>query len=305
MILAGGSGESPRPVVADDPVLVGLVERCTFPPAGTSVTCAVSGGADSTALVALALVAGLRVEAVHVDHGLREGSDAEAARVGAVLAAWAVPCRSVTAAVAPGGDLEARARAARLGALPADALFGHTADDQAETVLLRLLRGTGPTGLAAMRPDRHPLLRLRRRDTRAVCRHLGVSPFEDPSNVDPRFARNRVRHELLPLLDDIASRDVVPLLCRLAELSGEQADLLAALATAIDPTDAGELAATPAPVAAMAIRSWWGEVTHAPHPPDAAAVARIMDVAAGRSVGCDVVDGWTVRRTGGRLRLVR
>ncbi len=305
MTLAGSPGAAPRAVVATDPELAGPVARCTFPPAGTAVTCAVSGGADSTALVALALAAGLRVEAVHVDHGLRDGSDREAARVGAVLAAWGVPFRSVTAAVADGGDLEARARAARIGALPDDALFGHTAADQAETVLLRLLRGTGPTGLAAMRPDRHPLLRLRRRDTRAVCEHLGVEPFEDPSNTDPRFVRNRVRHELLPLLDDIASRDVVPLLCRLAELSGEQADLLAALATAVDPTDAAELAATPAPVAAMAIRGWWGDVTRAPHPPDAAAVARILEVAAGGSVGCDVVDGWTVRRTGGRLRLVR
>ncbi len=296
---------APSPVDPSDPVLAALVARCTFAPPGTTVTCAVSGGADSTALVALALAAGLHVDAVHVDHGLRVGSEREAARVGAVLAAWGVPCRSVTATVAPGGDLEARARAARMGALPAHALFGHTADDQAETVLLRLLRGTGPTGLAAMRPERRPMLRLRRGDTHAVCDHLGVAPFEDPSNQDPRFTRNRVRHELLPLLDDIAARDVVPLLCRLAELSAEQADLLAALATTIDPTDAAELAATPSPVAATAIRAWWGEVTRAPHPPDAAAIARIMDVAAGRSLGCDVADGWTVRRTGGRLRLVR
>ncbi len=298
-------GAVARSVDPTDPVLARLAARCTFPPVGTDVTCAVSGGADSTSLVALALVAGLRVRAVHVDHGLRDGSDREAARVAAVLDAWDVPCRSVTAIVEPGGDLEARARAARMGALPEDALFGHTADDQAETVLLRVLRGTGPTGLAAMRGDRHPLLRLRRSDTRAVCEHLGVVPFEDPSNRDPRFTRNRVRRELLPLLDDIADRDVVPLLCRLAELSGEQADLLAALATTVDPTDASTLAATPAPVAAMAIRSWWSDVTGGPHPPDAAALARILDVAAGRSVGCDVVDGWTVRRTAGRLRLVR
>ena len=165
-----------------DPVIGALLERCAFPPPGSAVTCAVSGGADSTALVALAVAAGLHVRAVHVDHGLRDGSGAEAARVAAVLAPWGVPCASVTATVAPGGDLEARARAARMGALPPDALFGHTADDQAETVLLRVLRGTGPTGLAAMRPDRHPMLRLRRDQTRALCAHLGVTPFEDPSN---------------------------------------------------------------------------------------------------------------------------
>ncbi len=303
--MTAGEATAPRPVDPTDPTVARLIERCTFPPAGTAVTCAVSGGADSTALVALAVAAGLRVEAVHVDHGLRDGSEHEAARVAAVLAAWQVPCRSVTATVAPGGDLEARARDARHAALPDDALFGHTADDQAETVLLRLLRGTGPTGLAAMRSDRHPLLRLRRRDTRALCEHLGVVPFDDPSNTESRFTRNRVRHELLPLLDDIATRDVVPLLCRLAELSGEQADLLTALASGVDPTDASQLVTAPAPVAATAIRSWWAEVTGAPHPPDAAAVSRILEVAAGRAVGCDVVDGWTVRRTAGRLRLVR
>ena len=96
-----------------------------------------------------------------------------------------------------------------------DALTGHTADDQAETVLLALLRGSGATGLSAMRPGgRHPLLALRRRDTRLLCAALQLDPVDDPTNADLRFRRNRVRHELLPLLDAIAERDVVPLLVR-------------------------------------------------------------------------------------------
>lgn len=305
MSVSPGSSDGPAGIDPEDPSLRELLERCTFPEPGSEVTCAVSGGADSTALVALAVAAGLRVEAVHVDHSLRPGSDRESAAVRRVLSAWGVPLRAVTVPVAPGGDLEARARSARQGALPPDALLGHTADDQAETVLLRILRGTGPTGLAAMRAERHPMLRVRRSQTHALCTHLGVTPFHDPSNDDPRFRRNRVRHELLPLLDDIAARDVVPLLCRLAELSADQADLLDALAATVDPTDAAELAATPVPVAATAIRTWWRRTTHAEHPPDAAAVTRIMDVAGGRTIGCDVLDGWTVRRTAGRLRLER
>ena len=263
---------------------------------------AVSGGADSTALLHLAVASGLRVTAVHVDHGLRPGSAAEADTVAGLARAWGASFRAERAPVAPGGDLEARARAARRAVLPAGTLFGHTADDQAETVLLRLLRGTGPAGLAAMRPDTHPLLRLRRSETRALCDHLGVVPLDDPTNRDPRFVRNRVRHEVLPLLHDVAGRDVVPLLCRLAGLAAAQADALDRLAATVEPDDAAELAALPPALAAAALRRRWAALTDGAPPPDAAAVGRIMDVAAGRTVGCEVVAGWSVRRSGGRLR---
>jgi tRNA(Ile)-lysidine synthase len=282
----------------------GLLARCTFPEPGTTVTCAVSGGADSSALLVLAVAAGLQVTAVHVDHGLREGSAAEAGRVRSLAARLGAAFRAETVRLAPGGDLEARARAARRAVLPPDALYGHTADDQAETVALRLLRGTGPNGLAAMRPDTHPLLGLRRRDTEALCAALDLDVLQDPSNTDPRFARNRVRHEVLPLLDDVAGRDVVPLLCRLAELSAEQAEVLDVLAGALDPTDAGALAGSPRPVAAAALRRWWREGTGLEHPPDAAALARVLQVASGGAVACDVVAGWRVHRSAGRLRLV-
>jgi len=256
-------------------------------------------------LLALAVAADLTVCVVHVDHGLRAGSEREAVVVAELAAAWGAEFRAEAVRVAPGADLEARARSARRSVLPATALLGHTAEDQAETVLLRLLRGTGPTGLAAMRPATHPLLGLRRAETVALCAHLGVQPVQDPTNTDPRFRRNRVRHEVLPLLDDVAGRDVVPLLCRLAELAGEDSDLLDALATRIDPTDAAALAAAPRPVAVAAWRRWWQDQTSCVHPPDRAATDRVLDVAAGAATSCDVVEGWRLCRTTGRLRLER
>lgn len=306
---------TPLASLGADPFVAELLTRCRFPVPVTSATdeerprtpvqvsCAVSGGADSSALLVLAVAAGFRVTAIHVDHGLRPGSAHEADAVATLARRLGAAWDAVTAPVMPGPDLEARARAARHAALPADVWFGHTADDQAETVVLRLLRGTGPTGLAAMRPERHPLLGLRRRETRALCAHLGIEVVEDPTNDDPRFRRNRVRHEVLPLLDDVAARDVTPLLCRLAELSAEQADLLAVLAEAEDPSDASRLAALPSPVAAEVIRRWWARGTGLDHPPDAAAMARILDVAKGGSVGCDVTGGWSVGRSRGRLSL--
>jgi len=296
-----------------DPVVVDLLHRCRFPGALSSTPgsatqrtiCAVSGGADSSALLVLAVAAGFDVTAIHVDHGLRSGSAAEADLVARLADELGAGSLSLTSVVEPGPDLESRARAARHAALPEDALFGHTADDQAETVLLRLLRGTGPAGLAAMRPDRHPLLALRRHETLGLCAHLGIEVFQDPSNDDPQFRRNRVRHELVPLIDSIAGRDVTPLLCRLAELSAHQADLIAELASIEDATDASRVAQLPPPVAAEVIRQWWSRDTGMAYPPDAAAMMRILDVAAGRAVGCEVGSGWSIRRSGGRLSLRR
>jgi tRNA(Ile)-lysidine synthase len=288
-----------------DPIVAELLGRCEFPEPGSEVTCAVSGGADSTALAALAVARGLQVTLVHVDHGLRDGSAAEADAVASIARRWGVSFRAEVAHVEPGSDLEARARAARRRVLPDDTLFGHTADDQAETVLLRLLRGTGPFGLGAMRAEQHPLLGLRRSETHALCAHLGLTVLEDPTNADPRFVRNRVRHEVLPLLDDVADRDVVPLLCRLASLSAEQSDLLAELAAPVDPRDAAALAAAPRPLAVAALRRWWVEVTASPHPPERAALDRVLRVAAGEVPRADVAGGWQVARTAGRLRLER
>jgi tRNA(Ile)-lysidine synthase len=285
------------------PSISRLLAEARFPPPGTAVTCAVSGGADSLALLVLACAAGLRVTAVHVDHGLRPGSAEEAEVVRAAAERFGAAFRSVRAPVAPGPNLEARARAARCAALPPDALTGHTADDQAETVLLNLLRGAGLDGLAGIRPGpTKPLLGIRRADTRALCAELGLTVVEDPSNVDPAIRRNRVRHELLPLMDDIARRDVAGLLARQAALLREDADLLESLAASIDPTDARALAAAPTPLARRAVRRWlrWGPEAH---PPDAAAVERVLAVARGEARATEIGGGRRVARRAGRLRV--
>ena len=185
-----------------------LLPRCRFPAVGTTVDCAFSGGADSTALLVLATAAGLVVTAHHVDHGLRPGSADEAEQARSIAERLGVTIVVHRVDPGPGPNLEARARAARRAVLPVGALTGHTADDQAETLLIRLLRGAGGTGLSAMRPgSTKPLLDLRRTETVAVCASLGITPVIDPSNIDPAMWRNRVRHELLPLLADPSDRE--------------------------------------------------------------------------------------------------
>lgn len=281
-----------------------LLERCRFPAPGTPLACAVSGGADSLALLALAVSAGCIVTAVHVDHGSRPGSAAEADVVRAAAARLGAGFASARVVVEPGPNYEARAREARYGALPADVATGHTADDQAETVLLNLLRGSGIDGLAAMRPDRRrPILALRRAETRALCADLGLDPVHDPTNDDPRFRRNRVRHEVLPLLADVADRDVVPLLTRLADHARAMGDHIDDEAGGLDPTDARTLATAPPVVARAAVRAWLRSTRADRHPPDAATVDRVLAVARMEAAATDVGGGWRVGRSGGRLRL--
>ncbi|HVE93515.1 MAG TPA: tRNA lysidine(34) synthetase TilS [Acidimicrobiales bacterium] len=282
-----------------------LLGRCRFPPAETPVTCAVSGGADSTALLILAVASGCSVTAVHVDHGLRAGSAAEADVVAQAAERFGAGFVAVRAEVEFGPNLEARARAARAAVLPTDVLTGHTADDQAETLLLNLVRGSGVDGLSGIgRQAQRPLLNLRRAETAALCAAAGLEVVVDPTNTDPRFTRNRMRHEVLPLLAQVAQRDPVPLLCRLADLAGDEGALLDELARQVDPTDCDSLARAPAPLARRALRSWLRS-EFAGYAPDAAAVERALAVARGEAVGADVVSGVSVRRTRGRLRIER
>jgi tRNA(Ile)-lysidine synthase len=284
-----------------------LLARCAFPPAGTEVVCAVSGGPDSLALLALAVEAGCEVTAVHVDHGLRPDSGTDGEIVRAAAQRFGAELEMVAVGVEPGPNLESRARAARYASLPAGALTGHTADDQAETILLNVLRGSGLHGLAGIRAGdgRRPLLGLRRNETHALCASLGLAVVTDPTNVDPAFRRNRVRHELLPLLDDIAERDVVPLLCRLGRIAEESGDHLDAVASSLDATDVGALRAAPPLLAGLAVRRWLTSVDPERHPPDRATVDRVLGVVSGGATATDVGGGWQVRRRAGQLRLVR
>ncbi|MEO7555057.1 MAG: tRNA lysidine(34) synthetase TilS [Acidimicrobiales bacterium] len=278
-----------------------LLDRCRFPASGTPVTCAVSGGADSLALLVLACAAGLDVTAVHVDHGLREGSAEEAEVVSSAATRFGVAFRAERVEVGAGPNLEARARAARRAALGPGALTGHTADDQAETVLLNLLRGAGLDGLRGIPADEtKPLLALRRYETHAVCSGLGLAAVDDPSNHDLALRRNRIRHEVLPALDLVAGRDVAAVFARQAALLADDAAALDVLADAIDPTDAGALAAAPIALARRAVRAWL-RAGDERHPPDAATVERVLAVARGEFVACELSGGRRVARSGGRL----
>ena len=278
-----------------------VLPRCRFPPPGSAVTCAVSGGPDSLALLVLAVEAGLDPTAVHVDHGLREGSAAEADVVASAAARVGAAFRAERVQVEPGGDLEARARAARRSVLPADALYGHTADDQAETVLLALIRGAGLDGLRGIRPEGHPLLALRRTETEAVCAAAGLEPVRDPTNAERRFRRNRIRGEVLPLLDDVAERDVAAVLARTASVLLDDAEHLEQVSAGIDATDAVALAAAPVALGRRAVRRWLRELDPERHPPDAAGVERVLAVARGEATAAQVSGGIEVRRSRQRL----
>jgi tRNA(Ile)-lysidine synthase len=205
---------------------------------------ACSGGPDSTALLdALARLApprGLRLHVAHVDHGLREGSAVEAGGVASLAAARGLPFHALRVEVTPGGSLQDRARASRHAALrtlasklDATAIaLGHTADDQAETVLMRALSGATPRALRAMSPRdgmlARPLLGVWRAQTLAYCAALSLPVVDDPSNADPRFLRSRVRHELLPALEEVfpaARRRLVALADHQRRLAAEHASV--------------------------------------------------------------------------------
>lgn len=276
----------------------------TFPPPGTPLRCGVSGGADSLALLALGAASGCAVTAVHVDHGQRATGQQEAQLVEERCREIGATFESASVEVVAGSNLEARMRAARYGVLGPDAATGHTADDQAETLLINLLRGSGLVGLGAMQPGpRRPILGLRRSDTESICTTLGWEPFVDPSNTSPQFQRNRIRHELLPLLDDIGGRDVVPLLVRSAAHARDAVSALGARADLLDPTDAKSLAASPPAIAGLAVQRWVRTATGDDHPIDSAAVARVLQVASGSVIAAEVQGGWRVSRSAQRLSL--
>lgn len=277
-----------------------LAARCRFPDR-PRLDCAVSGGADSLALLVLACHTGRSVSAVHVDHGLRPGSAADADIVEDAARRFGAGFSGHRVRIDPGPNLEARARAARYAVLPEGVLTGHTADDQVETILLNLMRGAGLEGLSGIRRDRRPLLGLRRGETVALCEHVGLHPAVDPTNQDLTLRRNRVRAELVPLLNEIAQRDVVPVVARQADHLREVAEWLASLAQSVDARDVSALTDSPPPVARVMLRRFIQEETGADHPPSADTLARALDVVHGRIRSTELGRGWTLRRRQGVL----
>ncbi len=240
---------------------------------GDLVLAACSGGQDSLALAAaLAFVApraGLRAGAVTVDHGLQDGSASRALSVAAVLRGLGLdPVRVETVTVGGAGGPEAAARDARYAALGAAAagtgaaavLLGHTLDDQAETVLLGLARGSGSRSLAGMPRQRglfaRPLLGVRRAVTAAACEALGLSAWSDPHNADRRFARVRVRLDALPALEAALGPGVAEALARTAGQLRDDAEVLDEIAaSAAALLTAASLAELPGAVRSRVLRA--------------------------------------------------
>jgi tRNA(Ile)-lysidine synthase len=291
---------------------------------GDAVAAAVSGGADSIALLhalrTLAGPRGWRLGVLTVDHGLRAGSAADAAFVAAQAARLGLPVRVLRLApealdagrqAGPEGAARQARYAALLGAAGEDGwqwiATGHTLDDQAETVLLQLLRGAGPDGLAGMavRSGRvlRPLLGVRQEATRACCAAVGAGWREDPSNEDHRFLRNAVRGRVLPLLEELRP-GATATLARAAELARDDrawteelaANALAGLtgAAAADPAGprlvelaCDALAGLPVGLARRVVRA---AAARAGHPvPDAAATDAVLEPARRGQPGAPVV----------------
>jgi tRNA(Ile)-lysidine synthase len=235
-----------RPGRSRDELVAEVARVLAVLPAGADVLVACSGGPDSTALAFLTAEArtDLHLTLAYVAHGLRDAErDAAEAALVAEHAAWlGAVCVTLPVTVARTGDgLEADARSARYRALEVEVvrrgaaalLLGHHADDQAETLLLRLARGTGPDGLGGMAVVRglrvRPLLRVRREDLARYCELEGLPSASDPMNADPDVRRVRIRQELLPALAHIGP-DPVGALSRLAALAHDESIALELLA---------------------------------------------------------------------------
>jgi tRNA(Ile)-lysidine synthase len=269
----------------DDRLNQAVIERAVADAFGRQagrILVAVSGGVDSLALlVTAAKVAGSRTGAASLDHGLRPEAPAEVERVRELVRSLGLPFHTESLHLRPGPGSEARARTARYAALHriaeehgyAALATAHTADDQAETLLMRLARGSALRGAAAIREDAprilRPLLTIHRSQTEALVAAAGLEPVRDPTNRDPGLFRTRIRHQVLPVLRQAAGPSVVERLARFARSAAEDEELLAAQASqALERVrdgsglDAVAVRALPWPLRARALRAWLEGLGH-------------------------------------------
>jgi tRNA(Ile)-lysidine synthase len=290
--------------------------RVSFP--GPPAAIALSGGADSAACAWLARQAGLPLRALHVHHRLpasdrlEEAARAVAARVG-------LEFESLRLESAPRNETAGRAqRHCLLEAALRDGevlLTGHTRDDQAETVLANLLRGSGVDGLAGIPARRgrlvHPLLGVWRAETRELATLAGLPWFDDPANLDATVVRNRIRRTVIPDLEAGFQPNLREILARTAEHAAADADVLGELARSIRPVPApggglrlaiGALRAAGPVVGGRAIRAA-AVLLAPPYPPGSAALDRVWRVVTGRDRATQLTGRLTARRAGPWLEL--
>jgi tRNA(Ile)-lysidine synthase len=222
-----------------------------------------------------------------------------------------VDCHIHDVEVTEGANLEARARAARRAVLPEGALTGHTMDDLAETMLLNLIRGAGIDGLSSMVDDpTKPILSLRRRDVAALVREAGIEPRIDSTNEDTSLRRNDIRARLVPLLADLAERDIVPVLARQATVIAEDRAWLDQLTDTdtrvLEEINCRELQSWPT----AKLRRWLRRELRRDdadgwHAPSADEIARASRVVLGEVVATDLAGGRHLRRSGQHLSLAQ
>ncbi len=318
-----------------------LLEEVCHPPAparGDPVVVAVSGGADSVALLhllaALAPGRGWGLTVATLDHGLRGAAGAaDRSFVEDLARELGLPCRADRRDARPlrGESPEEAARRVRLGFLLEIAretgarfvALGHTMDDQAETLLDRLGRGTGTRGLAGMRryapPLWRPLLGVRRAALRGLLAQAGLPHREDETNADPAIRRNRVREELLPVLERTLGPGSVPALARAARFAADDEDLLEALAAerereillvreeGISVLDRRALGALPPALARRILRRCLEGDPAGSIRPAATHLEALLRLARAEGPGTrlDLPGGWTARREAGRILLER
>jgi tRNA(Ile)-lysidine synthase len=327
------------PAVRRPPAIARVLERVTatvrrhemFRP-GDLVLVSVSGGPDSVCLLYvlwyLRRLFRIRLAVFHFDHGLRAGSAEDAAYVRRLCARLAVPFHPVEAVSSPrkgesveawGHDVRRKARlvvARDVGA--GRVATAHTMDDQAETVLMRALTGSGTQGLGGIRPVSRelvrPLLETSRKEVEEFCRALGLRPRRDPTNLDPRFLRNALRLKGLPALERAVGRNVRVPLARTAELAREDDDELSRQMTAawgrvFRPSPEGVallasgLRGLPGPIAGRLIAQ---AIFRCGGPARRSDVETISDLAAGRpGREVDLIGGLKARRDRGYVRLIR
>jgi tRNA(Ile)-lysidine synthase len=294
--------------------VAGTIRRWDLAEPNSSILVAFSGGADSTALALLLHELGYEVVLGHVNHGLRPDSDEDVSHCRWFAGRLGVPIRVERVDVDP--PTEARARKLRYAALEKMAgdakasriATGHTMDDQAETVLFRLGRGGFPIGIRLKRGKIiRPLLDLRRADTERVCRDHGVEFLIDPTNVEERYARNRIRLRVMPII-----QEWVPAFANLSVLGERRAELVrshldrAELAgylrpSADDPAvDRDWLLKQPVPVRRQALRRLLASTGAEP---SSRLVADVDEKIAHHGARLDLPNGWEAVATAGEVRL--